>query len=260
MVGRRALRFQQLAVCPSLPGLNTAPPCVRSRIRWRLQLRPLLWAQISWAELSTTPVSPEAPSSESIAWGGSTRDLKGAELMAEFFLAGGRDPSVNSLWDTETRRGGHCLSAGPGSLHCRPPTVQGGDATNSAFFRRRPIRREFWNFPAGLLLFLPLGLCDLLGTRCLVQTSTLDNCTHPGSRDDSTDRGEGDCLLCLDRCTWWGDCWELGLSTETEAHMLSVSLLQLTLQLSTQPCCRLVFCWAPWSSSLAYSPRYQCTL
>ena len=42
--------------------------------------------------------------------------------------------------------------------------------------------------------------------------------------DDSTDRGEGDCLLCLDRCTWWGDCWELGLSTETEARVLSVTL------------------------------------
>lgn len=30
--------------------------------------------------------------------------------------------------------------------------------------------------------FLPLGLCDLLGTRCLVQSSTPDSCcTHPGS-------------------------------------------------------------------------------
>lgn len=78
-----------------------------------------------------------APSSESTAWGGSTWDLKGAELMAELFLAGGRDPG----------RGGHCLSAGPGSLYCCSPTAQCG--TNSAFFCCRGIRREFWNFPAG---------------------------------------------------------------------------------------------------------------
>ncbi|XP_069435403.1 uncharacterized protein [Ovis canadensis] len=71
-------------------------------------------------------------------------------------------------------------------------------ATSAAARARQPRRRvpilfrALWGHQERILelpcrlelsgTFLPLGLSDLLGTRCLVQSSTLDSCcTHPGS-------------------------------------------------------------------------------
>ncbi|XP_069435401.1 uncharacterized protein [Ovis canadensis] len=164
-------------------------------------------AALGWREAA-------APSSESTAWGGSTWDHEGAELMAELFLAGGRDPG----------RGGHCLSAGPGSLYCCPPTAQCG--TNSAFFRCRGIRREFWNFPAGWN-FLELSslwasaICWVPGAWYRAQPSTV-------------------AVLILGRWGWWRRWGEASCTAALLPAVLLGTLVFSSRLVATggHPCCR----------------------